>query len=57
MAVVSDSGIQISAVMKQVPTVPSIRPRTTSRPRRGVADRRGRPWRSSMNAAMVATAV
>ena len=51
MAVASASGIHNNAVMKQVPTTASIRPRTTSSARCGVSHQRARPHTASMPSA------
>ncbi|MNL56449.1 hypothetical protein D3C87_1799490 [compost metagenome] len=57
MAVASDKGIQISAVMKQVATVASMTPRSTSKGFSGASRKRSpRPWRSSIATASVTTA-
>ncbi|MCY1551299.1 hypothetical protein D9M68_876170 [compost metagenome] len=56
MAVASASGIQMSAVMKQVATVASISPRSSSKGFCGVRHMRRSPWRSSIAKAMPLTA-
>ncbi|MOA17651.1 hypothetical protein D3C78_1379150 [compost metagenome] len=57
MAVASDSGIQISAVMKHEATVASITPRSTSKGFSGASRRRmPRPCRNSIAIARKITA-